>query len=116
MEKFQPKFQPKLQILTVCMNEYILKPMLFSITSLQVVTQNLWGLLNIQKAVIVVYGLPNSFYKKKAFTVKVWTVQTIPYKLKLNRKIRRYPAMLFVVMRFKERNFQRRISNYLKLL
>ena len=52
------------------MNEYILKPMLFSITSLQVVTQSLWGLLNIQKAVTVVYGLPNSFYKKKAFTVK----------------------------------------------
>ena len=39
--------------------------MLFSITSLQVVTPNLWSLMNIQKAVIVVYdGLANDSANK----------------------------------------------------
>ena len=35
-------------------------------------------------------------------------MQTIPYKFKFNTKIGGYPAMLFIVMRFKEGNLQRR--------
>ena len=47
--------------------------MQFSIPSLQAVKPNLCGLMNIQKypkAVTVVYGLANSFYKIQAFTVR----------------------------------------------
>ena len=66
------------------------------------------------KAVIVLYSLANSFYKKQAFTARCLDSANDPYKLKFNTKIRRYPAMPFVAMRFKERNLQRRIWNCLK--
>ena len=66
------------------------------------------------KTVIVLYGLANSFYKKQAFTVRSLDSANDPYKLKFNTKIRKYPAMPFMVMRFKERNLQRRIWNCLK--
>ena len=42
-------------------------------------------------------------------------MQTIPYKSKSNIKIGRYPAMPFIGMRFKEKNFQRRIWNCVKI-
>ena len=38
-------------------------------------------------------------------------MQTIPYKLKFNTKIGMYPALPLIVMRFKERNLQRRFWN-----
>ena len=43
-------------------------------------------------------------------------MQMIPYKLKLNIKIGRYPTMPFMVMRFKERNLQRRVWNSVKIV
>ena len=66
------------------------------------------------KGVIVLYGLANSFYKKQAFTTRGLDSSNDPYKLKFNAKIRRYPAMPFMVMCFKERNLQRTIWNCLK--
>ena len=42
-------------------------------------------------------------------------MQTIPYKSKSNIKIGRYPAMPFIGMRFKEKTFQRRIWNCVKI-
>ena len=66
------------------------------------------------KGVIVLCGLANSFYKKQAFTTRGLDSSNDPYKLKFNAKIRRYPAMPFMVMRFKERNLQRPIWNCLK--
>ena len=66
------------------------------------------------KAVIALYGLANCFYKKQAFTARGLDSANHPYKLQFNTKIRRYPAMPFMVMRFKERNLQRRIWNCLK--
>ena len=42
-------------------------------------------------------------------------MQTMPYKLKLNTKTGRYPTMSFMVIRFKERNLQRRIWNCVKI-
>ena len=66
------------------------------------------------KTVIVLYDLANSFYKKQVFTVTSLDSANNPYKLKFHTKIRKYPAMPFMVMRFKERNLQRRIWNCLK--
>ena len=60
------------------------------------------------EALIALYGLANSFYKKsRSLQRGVPTVHTIPYKSKFNTKIGRYPAMSFIAMRFKERNLQR---------
>ena len=56
------------------------------------------------KGVIVLCGLANSFYKKQAFTTRGLDSSNDPYKLKFNAKIRRYPAMPFMVMRFKEKS------------
>ena len=63
------------------------------------------------EALTVVYGLTYSFYKKQVFTARVRTVQMILYKLKFNTKFGRYPAMPFIVVRFKERKLQRRFWN-----
>ena len=38
-------------------------------------------------------------------------MRTIPYKLKLNTKIGRYPAIPFIVMCFIERSLQKRSWN-----
>ena len=43
-------------------------------------------------------------------------MQMIPYKLKLNIKIGRYPTIPFMVIRFKERNLQRRILNSVRIV
>ena len=42
-------------------------------------------------------------------------MQAMPYKLKLNTKIGKYPAMSSMVICFKERNPQRRIWNCVKI-
>ena len=67
--------------------------------------------MNVQKAVIVVHGLANDSANNCTDAV-----ETIPYQLKLNTKIGRYPTMPFMVMHFKERNLQRSIWNCVKPL
>ena len=62
----------------------------------------------------MLYGLANSFHKKQAFTARGLGSANDTYKLKFNTKIRRYPAIPFMLMHFKERNLQRGIWNCLK--
>ena len=55
------------------------------------------------------------FTKRKPLQREDRSVQTMPYKLKLNTKTERYPTMSFMAIRFKERNLQRRIWNCVKM-
>ena len=73
-------------------------------TSLQVVKPNLWGLINIQKQLLwcMIQQIP--FPKSRPLQQGVQTVQMVPYELKFNTKIGRYPGIPFMVMRFKERH------------
>ena len=80
--------------------------MQFSITSLQVVMPSLQGLMNIQKHLFCCMVQQIPYTKIRPLQRGVRTVQTIPYKLKFNTKIRRYQAMPFMVMRFNERILQ----------
>ena len=82
--------------------------MQFSITSLQAVKPDLLSLMNIQKQWLWCIFLQIPFTKIRSLQQGVRIVQKILNKLKFNTKIGRYAAMLFMVIRFKERNLQRR--------
>ena len=58
------------------------------------------------KAVTVLYGLANSFYKSRCLQRRARTAQEVPYKLKFSIKIGRYSAMPFMVMSFKKEIFR----------
>ena len=63
---------------------------------------------------MVLYGPTNLFYKNRALQRGARTVQTLPYKLKFNTNIGRYPAVPFMVVCFKERNLQKNVWNCVK--
>ena len=76
--------------------------MQFSIISLQVVVPNLQVFMIIQKQLYWCMVQQVPFTKSRSLQQRIETVQTIPYKLKFNSKIARYPAMPFMMMSQKE--------------
>ena len=58
------------------------------------------------KAVTVLYGPANFFYKSRCLQRRARTVQAVTYKLKFRIKIGRYSAMPFMVMSFKKEIFR----------